>query len=203
MLEKVEYLRKKSNIGYEEALTLLERFDGDMTRILIELERAGKLKAEESTVPPRPMHDDRWHDGKWNDGKWNRDYEREWWEKHERRRAHQNETCSRLATVLFRHRFVISKDGKDIINLPTIFYLMFVFLAWPFVLPSVILMFLFGCKIRRDKSAGSFRQDEIHDFVNKASENIKTTFSSVTETIQKETAKASAEPDDGGEYTAK
>ncbi|MDR2506058.1 MAG: DUF4342 domain-containing protein [Oscillospiraceae bacterium] len=42
--EKIEYLRENSDVGYEEASTLLDRYDGDMTRVMVELERANRLR---------------------------------------------------------------------------------------------------------------------------------------------------------------
>lgn len=42
-LEDVEALREKSGISYEEAVALLDKYDGDMSRALIELEKRGKL----------------------------------------------------------------------------------------------------------------------------------------------------------------
>ena len=44
-LEDVEYLRGKAGISYEEAVALLEKYDGDMTRALVELEKRGKLSS--------------------------------------------------------------------------------------------------------------------------------------------------------------
>jgi|GEM_PF-6939937 len=42
-LEDVESLRGKTGISYEEAVGLLEKYDGDITRALIELEKRGEL----------------------------------------------------------------------------------------------------------------------------------------------------------------
>lgn len=49
-LEDVETLRNKSGVSYEEAVTLLDKYDGDVTRALIELEKRGQLGANEKTV---------------------------------------------------------------------------------------------------------------------------------------------------------
>jgi len=43
LFEKVEYLRENANIGYEDAATLLERCDGDLTKAMIELERTNRV----------------------------------------------------------------------------------------------------------------------------------------------------------------
>ncbi len=42
-LEDVEVLRGKTGVSYEEAVSLLEKYGGDMTRALIELEKRGQL----------------------------------------------------------------------------------------------------------------------------------------------------------------
>jgi len=46
LFEKVEYLRAHSDIGYEEAASLLDRHDGDLTQAMIELERAHRVYGE-------------------------------------------------------------------------------------------------------------------------------------------------------------
>ena len=45
-LEDVETLRNKSGVSYEDAVSLLEKYDGDVARALIELEKRGKLDKE-------------------------------------------------------------------------------------------------------------------------------------------------------------
>ena len=42
-LEDVETLRAKSGVSYEEAVALLDKYDGDLARALIELEKRGQL----------------------------------------------------------------------------------------------------------------------------------------------------------------
>ncbi len=42
-LEDVETLRTKASISYEDAVALLDKYDGDLARALIELEKRGQL----------------------------------------------------------------------------------------------------------------------------------------------------------------
>lgn len=49
-LEDVETLRNKSGVSYEEAVTLLDKYDGDVTRALIELEKKGQLGANDKSA---------------------------------------------------------------------------------------------------------------------------------------------------------
>ena len=42
-LDDLESLRQKAGISYEEAVTLLDKYDGDVARALIELEKSGQI----------------------------------------------------------------------------------------------------------------------------------------------------------------
>ena len=46
MLEKIDKLRERANVSYEEAKEALEASDGDLLDAMIYLERQGKVKAE-------------------------------------------------------------------------------------------------------------------------------------------------------------
>ena len=43
-VEQVEFLRQRADISYEEALEVLERCNGDLTRCLVDLERRGLIR---------------------------------------------------------------------------------------------------------------------------------------------------------------
>jgi hypothetical protein len=45
-IEDVETLRSKAGISYEEAVSLLDKYDGDLARALIELEKRGQVNAK-------------------------------------------------------------------------------------------------------------------------------------------------------------
>lgn len=49
-LEDVETLRNKAGVSYEEAVSLLDKYDGDVARALIELEKRGQLGASPKTT---------------------------------------------------------------------------------------------------------------------------------------------------------
>ena len=46
MLQNIEYLREKANITYEEASELLNDNGGDVMRVMIELEKQGRLNEQ-------------------------------------------------------------------------------------------------------------------------------------------------------------
>lgn len=43
MLRNIDYLREKADVSYEEAANLLERYDGNVMRVLVELEQQGRI----------------------------------------------------------------------------------------------------------------------------------------------------------------
>ena len=45
-LDDIETLRSKTGVGYEEAVALLEKYDGDIARALVELEKRGRLNRD-------------------------------------------------------------------------------------------------------------------------------------------------------------
>lgn len=45
-IEDVETLRSKAGLSYEEAVSLLDKYDGDLARALIELEKRGQVNAK-------------------------------------------------------------------------------------------------------------------------------------------------------------
>ena len=43
MIRNIEYLREKADVSYEEAMELLDRYDGNVMRVLVELEHQGRV----------------------------------------------------------------------------------------------------------------------------------------------------------------
>lgn len=57
-LEDVETLRSRAGVSYEEAVSLLDKYDGDVPRALIELEKRGQLGAGRKSVNVKFNMDD-------------------------------------------------------------------------------------------------------------------------------------------------
>ena len=53
-IEDIEFIRRKSGIGYQEAIALLDYHGGDVMRALVDLERNGKLKGSVETAREQP-----------------------------------------------------------------------------------------------------------------------------------------------------
>lgn len=167
MLEKVEYLRGKADIGYKEAVELLERYDADLTRILIELERSGRIRPESAANADY----DSYEDGRHN------------WHEH---RHHTNHHASRFLTILFKNKLQVLRGEEVIASLPIAYYILAALIAPHLFFISVALMFLCGCRIRRKQDPGTIREEDVSRFAANTARNIRTTVSSFTETLQQE-----------------
>ena len=58
-LEAIDYLREKANISYEEAMHLLNENGNDVLRVMVELEKQGRLYDQD---PPKQRADDYYWD---------------------------------------------------------------------------------------------------------------------------------------------
>ena len=168
-LERLEYLRGKANITYEEAAALLDRFDDDMTRALIELERSGRINSDATCEPDAcPMYNE--HD----------------WKRNHHKYHHHHRGVSRLLTFLFKNRLEIYRKGETLVNLPVGFYLLLFIFAPHLFFPLIIVMFLFGCSIRMQKEHGTITQEDVSQFASRAAQNVRNTVQSVKKTIKQE-----------------
>lgn len=50
MMKNVDFLRERTNVTYEEAITVLERNEGDVMRALVELEHEGRVNVQHTTT---------------------------------------------------------------------------------------------------------------------------------------------------------
>ena len=67
-LEDVETLRSKASISYEEAVSLLDKYDGDLARALIELEKRGQVGGAQQNVRFNAEDVVAWVRTMWNKG---------------------------------------------------------------------------------------------------------------------------------------
>ncbi len=183
-VEQIEYLREKAYLTYEEALEVLERFNGDLTRCLVDLERRGRIRPAPRSGAPRPKARPR-------------KPEPEFGRKSAEREAPKGRDANwhGVLSTFLHTNFIVTKDGGTIANLPILFVIL-VFLFAPHVMiPSILLMFVLGCRVnlktaRRDGSV----EEEIRNIVDNAAENIRKTADSFAEAAKStaETVRQSA-----------
>lgn len=173
MLRNIEYLREKADVSYEEAATLLERYDGNVMRVLVELERQGRIFPQgnadynrQYTSPPRPEK---------NSG------------------SNTKEKASGFITKAFQHRLVVEKNNngekETVANLSAPYCAGAAIVAPHLAVASVALMFVCGYRVRLKKEKPGQMPEDVETFVDKAVSNIKKTASSLSETVHTEVNK--------------
>lgn len=150
-LERVERLREKSGLSYEEARALLERCHGDLLDALIELERQGRLRpGGGGTYSTRPGV----HPAAPPSGSSHRERSRE-----EGKRAHTGDTFRkqvreglRAAAELLRpssgNQLEIWQDGRKLTAVPLLILLLAVVFALWITLPLLLIGLVAGCRYR-------------------------------------------------------
>lgn len=117
-LEDIETLRAKTGVSYEEAVTLLDKYDGDMARALIELEKRGELGGKTDKGFYINVNGDAAGAAKslWRKG------------------------CDT--------RVVVERDGETLINLSVLFMILALLLGWRLLIVGALLALALGCRVK-------------------------------------------------------
>ena len=156
-IKHIEYLRQKANLTYEQAVTLLDRNDGDIGKALIELEKSGALRGDNQsrTVPPRSDPQP---------------------QPEARQKSFWDSTVDLFIKGL-RIKLVIEKDRDTIARLPVIYLAVGVFMAPHFAMLSVVLMFLTGCRVHIEKYNNPEGDRKIRSYARGAERTVRNTIS--------------------------
>lgn len=151
-IEDIELIRKKSGISYEEAVNLLEYHNGNLAKALVDLERNGRINE-------RRHADSHYASAPRSEGK---------------------EKAMNLIQKLYRTRLIVKKDEVTILNLSLLFIIPYAIIFPYAALLSLIVVFVFGYRIRIDRRAAGFGDVKLDKMVKNAAQNVKDTFSDFT-----------------------
>lgn len=203
-IEQVDYLREKADVSYEEAVSLLEQYQGDLTRCLIDLERNGRIRKGQSSGKGSNWNSNtNWNgnwdggrQGKWNQGPYNQagGYQGKWdqgpydpanGKEYKKPFVLDGKT---VRSYLFS-RIKVTKGDMIIANLPVVYLIVALFMAPHLFFLSVLAMFVLGYRIKwelKDKKQDTEKDREVYEFVDKAARNIKRTASSFASAVKQE-----------------
>ncbi|MDR1598741.1 MAG: hypothetical protein LBS11_02535 [Oscillospiraceae bacterium] len=187
-LEKVEYLRSKADISYEEALSMLERFDGDLTRVLIELERANRIRRvtpQDGPFAGQRRQGDGCQYGGFGTSK-------------DTPPVRRRNFMEKAARALFHNNIEVSRNGGTVMNLPVVCYVIFLFFAPHMTLAGVVAMLLFGCHIGVKRQPRGITQQDVAQFARNAAENVHNTINSISDNFRKGFDSPSKDDGEGG-----
>jgi hypothetical protein len=172
-IKQIDYLREKAGITYEESIALLERFDGDLARCIVDLERNGRLKPNKQGAQ---------HGGY---GSYQTSYG-------ESGPARQEQRAHRPAFVLdgegaknILFSRVLVRKGDMVISNLTVLFMLFVLIFAPWVaVAAVIAAFTTGCHVKWMKGGRAPSSASVQQFMDQATENIRRTADSVMAAVK-------------------
>ena len=172
MIEKVERLREKANVTYEEAKAALEQTNGDLLDAMVLLERQGKVKEPAQSTFSTEYEDQT-------------EYVRvkEKVEEQENSAPSFGKTVGGLFRGLIRFikstTFIVSKEENIFFTMPTVVFALLLFFFWEMLAPVMVVALFFGIRYSFDGGdgadtansilgkAGDFAQDVRSEFVKK------------------------------------
>lgn len=166
-MEKVEALRNKAGVTYEEAKAALEANNWDVLDAMIALEKEGKVKQTSSSKAEVLTGDVVTENGQKGSSK-------------PKRRKFMNWVKDILRKAN-RNSFEISKDGKIILTVPVLVFVIVLLFAFHIVIPLMIIGLFFSIKYH-------FSGPDVHsvdvdinaamDSASRTAENLKDEFTS-------------------------
>ncbi len=169
-IEDIELLRKKSGLSYQEAVALLDYHNGNLARALIDLEKSGRLKEDNTEKEgTRTMSET----GKKNDTK---------------------DKALGFLQKLYRSRVKIRKGDTSIVNISVLFAGLCLLLAPHMTIAGVIVSMILGYQFSFTGMDPDFSTDNLEKMVKNAAQNAKTSVSSVVHTITEESKGRQAKP---------
>lgn len=169
-IEDIELLRKKSGLSYQEAVALLDYHNGNLARALIDLEKSGRLKEDNTEKEgTRTMSET----GKKNDTK---------------------DKALGLLQKLYRSRVKIRKGDTGIVNVSVLFAGLCLLLAPHMTIAGVIVSMILGYQFSFTGMDPDFSTDNLEKMVKNAAQNAKSSVTSVVHTITEESKGRQAKP---------
>ena len=174
MIEKVERLREKANVTYEEAKAALEQTNGDLLDAMVLLERQGKVKEPAQSTFSTEYEDQT-------------EYirVREKVEEQENSAPSFGKTIGSLFRGLIRFikstTFIVSKEENTFFTMPTVVFALLLFFFWEILAPVMIIALFFGIRYSFEgeeeaekantilHKAGDFAEDVRNEFTRKDS----------------------------------
>ncbi len=137
--EKVEKLRTKADVSYEEAKRALEENNWDLLDAMIALEKEGKAKQ-----PTRQSYSTKYekgHDDKETKGEYYYEYygSESLWTK-------VKSACKKIVVNGMENQFVIKRNGDTILKLPVLIFVILLLALWEVALPLLIIGLFLSCR---------------------------------------------------------
>ncbi len=156
--EKVEKLREKANVTFEEAKAALEEANGDLLDAMIILERQGKADERRESYSTKD------------------DATLMVVDEPEKKEKHGNAFTDKLKVLWHKsceNYFVIEKEDEVILNIPIWVFIVILLLTWHVTLVVMVVALFFGCRYSFKGVAEMKTANDVCDKVSEAAEKVK------------------------------
>ncbi len=157
--EKVEKLREKANVTFEEAKAALEEANGDLLDAMIILEKQGKADPQKESYSTKEERGIIVVDEP---------------EKSERKRG--NAFTDKLKVLWHKsceNYFVIERNDEVIVNLPIWVFVLIVLFTWHISLAAMIIALFLGCRYSFRGASEMKTANEVCEKVSEAADKVK------------------------------
>ncbi|MBQ1490936.1 MAG: hypothetical protein IIZ39_03160 [Blautia sp.] len=158
-MEKVDLLRERADVSYEEAKAVLEEAGWDLLDAIVILERRGKTKA------PRQESFSTSYDEQEQYEKVKEKVEEQ--QKKAERNGNLRQTIRRICQILVHNSFQIQRKNNILLMMPAWVFALILFVAWKGVVPAMIIGLFFGFRYSFE---GEDDLKTANDFMDKASD---------------------------------
>ncbi len=163
--EKVEKLREKANVTFEEAKAALEEANWDLLDAMIALERQGKAEERKESYSTKDNADLMIVD-----------------EPEQKEKKHGNAFTDKLKVLWHKsceNYFVIEKGDDVILNIPIWVFIIIVILTWHVSLIAMVVALFFGCRYSFKGADEMKTANEVCDKVSEAAEKVKESYNNL------------------------
>ena len=171
LFEKVEKLRQKANVSYEEAKEALDKANGDLLDAMIMLEKEGKTEAPKTesystdyeSSKKYPAVIDECHNKK----KCEKESINDWW---------ITKKIKDLWKKGNENFLIIERNEETVLNIPVWVFILILLLAWHVSLVVVIVSLFLGCHYRFEGKADLEKVNNAARAVEDAATTVKEEF---------------------------
>lgn len=177
MLEKVDLLRERADVTYEEAKNALEQSGGDLLDAMVLLERQGKVNG-----PRQSTYSTEYEEQK--------DYIRVRDKVEQQKRSapsfgHTLGHLFRTIILFIRHTvFQVTKDDYVLISMPTIVFGLLLLFFWEGLVPIMVIALFFGVRYEFDGTESTKRANTVLNQAGEFADDLRDEFKKKTNGTQ-------------------
>ena len=166
IMEKVEALREKANISYEEAKNVLEQADGDLLDAMVILERQSKIRKPETEILTREETSEQAEE---------KTAEKTEAEKKTKTDGFGNKittTVKKAIEVLTNNAFCVTRKEKNIFTMPAWVLALILLFAWKTIVPVMLIALFFKVRYSFEGTEDLSCANEFMDKVGSMAEEV-------------------------------